>query len=168
MAAPAIIAGVGLGLTAYGMISSANAEADAAQKQRALDFEQANEIERRAGVQEENARDYGNRLIGAQKAYIGHSGLAFQGSPLLAIENSAAKLDTQIREMRSQATYQANALRQGADIRSDLADDRKTASYFQLGGTILTGVGRMPGIFDANDGTTLKTGKPMTLPAGKP
>lgn len=159
MAAPVIIAAAGIGLTAYGMISKANAESKAAEQQRSLDFAQADEIDRRSADQEINARDYGKRLIGAQKAYIGHSGLAFQGSPLLAIEDSAAKLDTQIREMKRESAYQSNALRQGANIQGELADDRRTAEWFQLGGTLLTSAGHMPGLFDSNDGTTLTTGK---------
>jgi hypothetical protein len=152
MGAPGIIAGAGLGLQIYSMVSGANAQADAAERDAADKRLQADEIERRAIVREQFMRLESQRTIGAGVQKTAAMGWDVSGAPLLALEQAHAGMMQEIVEMRREALFQATQLRRGGDIQDDLAGSRRLTGWLSAGGQLLQGVGKWPGLFDGNNG----------------
>lgn len=159
-----IIAGAGLGLAAYGMISGAAAQADAEERDAALKRLQADEVIRRMYVKEEEMRKYGIELEGQQSSAISASGFDYQGSPLLLMETTKKNVEREILEMQRDAMFRADQLRKGADISMDISGSTSTAGWIQAGGTVLGGVAKMPIWDKAGPAKSLNTGVSTSIP----
>lgn len=136
-AAPYIMMGAGGLLQAGGMISGANAEANAAEKDAQFKLGQADEIERRAKLKTGQMEVEGEKIKGSQVAGYGASGFDLSGSPLLVLEETAHNVSTEIAQMNQDSAWKAKQLRAGAEVSMDLASDKRTAGYIGAGGSIL-------------------------------
>ena len=99
--------------------------------------------ENAAAYEEKLHRQRGERLLSAQKAAMGASGLGLEGSNLLLLGESAAELEKDALAIRYSGTVEA------ARARSQAAADRiagsaaKTAGVFGAGKSILTGASKI-------------------------
>ncbi len=149
-----IMAIAGMGLQVYGMISGANAEADAAEADAESKRLQADEVIRRNRDMETDIRREGVKLHGQQVSAYAKSGVDMGGSPLLALEDTQYGIERELQQRRQEAAFSAKQLRSGASISNALASDKRTAGWIGAGATVLTSTKSVRGLFDANDGTT--------------
>jgi hypothetical protein len=156
MAFPAIAAGIGLAIQGGGAIASGNAQRDAAERDSYNKRLQALEVERTEAVKTQLMRQTGDRLQGEQVSAYAKGGVELSGSPLLNLEATKAGVEGEIAEMQRDAAFRASQLRTGADSSVMFGNDRATAGYIGAAGGILTGIGKIPGLFDGNDGAVQK------------
>lgn len=134
--AAAALAGAGLSL--YGAISGANAQADAAGKDAALKNAQADELLQRQAINEAIIRDQAQKAglgFGASFSATGREGGGIGG--ILQINKNA---QDEIMNTRRDAEFKANMLRSGANIETDLASSGVTAAWISgVGGLLSTG-----------------------------
>ncbi len=133
-----IIAAAGLAVQVYGQINSANAQANAQQREAAMKERQAQELESRQAINERLMMDkeaqaelsVGNDN-GSQRTSL--------GGILSMRRDLRANLETSHRE----ATWKAEMLRLGGAADMSLASDIQTAGVISGVGTALTGSARI-------------------------
>lgn len=128
---------VGAGLTLYGQIAGASAQAEAAEKQSHLKNMQADEMLSRQAINEKTMLEQSKRIEGEYAnsfAATGGEGAGIGGQ----MEIHRTTLEN-IALTRRDAEFKANMIRMGAEIEMSIASDIKTASYISGAGTILTG-----------------------------
>lgn len=134
--------GAGILLEGGSQVFSASSRAHASEQDAILKNEQADEVIRRAGVRTELMQDQQRQLEGAQVTSAVSSGFTLQGSPLLLMEASQKRINREIDEMNKDAQFQAEQLRRGADISSEMASDITTAGWIGAGGSVLGGASK--------------------------
>lgn len=148
-AAPLVIAGAGMALSAYGQIEGGEQRAAAARDEAANKRLQAEETLRRAQVKSEFMQKQGDQLLGSQASAYGHAGVELSGSALLTMEDTASSIRQEIEESQKEAAFRARQLQAGANFDDNNASDYQNAGYIGAGGTILTGAGSL---YRANKG----------------
>ncbi len=158
-----ILAGVGIGMQAVGTIAGASARSDAAAKDAELKNQQADELLRRAGVVEGDIRRTGAQVEGEQRLAAGRGNISADSGILLsALESTQHNIDRQTAEMHTQAAFNAEQLRKGADASMQLSSNEFTAGLFSGGGSLLTGsynLGKSQGWWTPKTAT-----QPLTAP----
>lgn len=153
-AAPAAVSWIAAGLTAAGTLYSAYTqhqagEYNAAIMRRNAEYQElaARDAERRGVIEEQNARQQTELLLGRQRASMAAAGLDLSmGSPLGVLESTAAmgELDAQ--------TIRANAQRESWGLRVEAANTYAQAHLAKWQGntgaigTLISGAGETLGI----------------------
>lgn len=133
------IAIVGTGISVYSQLKAGDAEENAAKKDAALKREQADRIEYAANRDIEIQKFTTAKQLGQMENDFASSGVSLQGSPLLALEETARMMAEERQAMLDEARFKADQLRQGADISEELGAERNRASHWNAGATILNG-----------------------------
>lgn len=127
-------------LGAIGQRKSAKAQAAAAKAQAAAKREQADEVLKRAKFNAIVMREQGRGLQAQQVASYAKSGVALTSSSTLAtLQDTVSTVSLSVQQMLDEADFKANQLRMGADVDTRLASDIKSASNWQVAGTLLSG-----------------------------
>lgn len=145
MAAAAAV--IGIGVQAYSMISSANAEADAASKDAAIRGKQAEEVEHTGLSQERDARIQEGQVTSEQTTVFAKGGIDMSGSALLALEDTHYKASKEVTDIRHEWMFKQNQINASAQMSEELGSQRRTAGYINAGGTVLSGAARAYGTY---------------------
>lgn len=139
MAFPFLLAAyaVGTGLSIYGQIKGAEAEAEAMRREAASRELEAQEILKRARINQEIVQEEGDILMGNQQTFFSSSGTLI-GSPLMVLERTAHGIIREKQNMQIEADFKAAQLRSGANVARTLADERTQAGNIAAIGTVLT------------------------------
>lgn len=149
MAALEIITAAGIGLQAVGSILDANSKANQADQQALLDNLQADEIQRRAKIEDQNLRAQGKKVINAQKGTYAASGVdVSSGSPLVVMEQTQSQIDRMSLEQQREAKFQADQLRQGAQNLRSQANTTRIGGWLGVGGSLLSNAHNFPTIMN--------------------
>lgn len=131
-AAAVIVSAVGTAVSADNSRRAANQNADA-QEQAAI------AAQRKADYDEARHRESVQKLLSAQRALYGKSGLEMSGSPLLVMEDTAAQGELDALAIRYGGSVSSAQQRSAANLSRMQAGAIQTASYFQAGSTLLSG-----------------------------
>jgi hypothetical protein len=152
-----IIAVLGAVVSAYGTYAASEAQADTLNYQRKVAKNQATiarqnaEAARQAGlVAEDNERDQSRRILAAQRAAIGASGVQGEiGAPLLAQIESAETAELNARRVRFGAEMaargqenEARGFQSEALLRGFESKTTRRLGYVQAGSSLLTGASK--------------------------
>jgi len=133
----AILVGATLDIAGKGMAANAQQQAyKAAAEQAEIDaafVEEQTEVA--AGRYKEGMKTFQSR----QRAIIGSSGSTFEGSPLQIYEETTAKMQKDILQIRKQGKHEAERLRSTAGTYSEMSKQAGIAGLFNMGSTFLTG-----------------------------
>lgn len=129
------LAVVAAGSAVYtGVASKQAADANAdAQEQN------ARAAEAKAKYDEDRHRESVNKILSAQRALYGKSGLEMSGSPLLTMEDTAAQGEMDALAIRYGGDVAAARERSGANLSRMQGNNYQTAGYFQAGSSLLSG-----------------------------
>jgi hypothetical protein len=123
------LATVGTGLSVAGALRSGQANSQAADYNAAM-------AQREASSKEVRIRQEGERSIGRLRASISKSGATFEGTPLMALAESAANNE-----------IDALNVRQGGEMESSLyrmrGQSARRTGYVQAGTSLLSGMSRI-------------------------
>jgi hypothetical protein len=108
MAASAVVGAIGAMDSANASASNYNAQAQAAQTNATIARNNAAGAQRAANANEEASRRKSAYALSQQRAAIGQSGVAFEGSPLDVLGTSAANAEMDALNIRYQGQVQAN------------------------------------------------------------
>lgn len=140
-ALPLVLGFGGIGMQATGNIIAANQRADAAAKDAMLKNQQADELHAREAIAEADLARVENETIGAQKDAFGYSGFASSSGMLLsALEQTHSRANLKLTEMKRDANFREQQLRQGADIALELGSQEALAGGLSAAGGVLGGV----------------------------
>lgn len=137
LTAAIIMIGATLDIAGKGMAYNAQRRAyEASAKQAEIDaafVEEQTEVA--AGRYKEGMETFQSR----QRAVIGASGSTFEGSPLQIYEETTAKMEEDILQIRKQGKHEAERLRAEAGTYGAMAKQTAVAGLFDMGSTFLTG-----------------------------
>lgn len=159
MAFPFLLAAaaVGTGLSIYGQIKGAEADADAMMREATARELEATEILKRSKINQEILQEEGEELISQQEGFFARSGVTMVGSPLLVLERTAHRVAREKANMQMEAEFRAAQLRSGAAISRDMAGQTRQAGFIKAAGTALTGVASMVSAKGTNTGSSKKS-----------
>lgn len=125
---------LGTGLSIFGQIKGASAQAEAQARQADAKRFQAAELLQRQEINERIMREqaeFQERFAGMRSRGTTNTGLG----DVLRIRRD---LESNLLTSRREAEFKAKMLRMGADVETQLASDLKTAGWLSSGGTLLT------------------------------
>jgi len=126
MAASAVVGAIGAMDSANASASNYNAQAQAAQTNATIARNNAQGAQRAANANEEASRRKSAYALSQQRAAIGQSGVAFEGSPLDVLGQSVGNAELDALNIRYQGQLQAaNYLNQG------MMSDAQAGAYQQ-------------------------------------
>lgn len=153
MAAGAIIAAVGVGVSIYGQINQAQQQAAAAQREAANREAMAQETYARAALNKQSLGYQMNEQVGNQKSSYAAGNVDIgSGSPLVTMENTLAMGRRKMFMDQEQANFEAQQDLIGAGNDRTLADQTMQAGYINSAGTLLTGAGSFAKNYSGNAG----------------
>ena len=133
----AILVGATLDIAGKGMAANAQKQAyKAAAKQAEKD---AAFVEEQTGVAVGRYKEGMETFQSRQRAIIGSSGSTFEGSPLQIYEETTAKMEQDILQIRKQGKHEAARLRSEAGTYSEMSKQAGIAGLFNMGSTFITG-----------------------------
>lgn len=133
----AILVGATLDIAGKGMAYNAQQTAyKAAAAQAEID---AAFVEEQTGVAVGRYKEGMEKFQSRQRAIIGSSGSTFEGSPLQIYEETTAKMQEDILQIRTQGKHEAEKLRSEAGMYGALSAQTAVAGLFNMGSTFLTG-----------------------------
>jgi hypothetical protein len=103
--------------------------------------------ENKAAYDETLHRERVRKILSGQRAAIGKSGVTMEGTPLLALEETAKAGELDALAIRYGGDVEASRSRSQAAIERQAGKTAKRASYFQAGSTLLTGGARAYGAY---------------------
>jgi hypothetical protein len=131
-------------LAAASQIEAANAAEDVARYNASIRSIQARDAVERGELEEREFRRRASRVLGAQRAAFGASGVQLDsGSPLDVLEDTAATAELDALTIRSNAQREAFAFEAGATAFRNEADNVRRLGQLQATGTILGSVGAL-------------------------
>lgn len=141
--------GSSMAITALATYMQSEAQAKQANAQLRLKQLQADEIEKRAKLKEQEMVRFGDKLSSAQR---------LRGATLSQIQESASQLESQIYEANRDAYWEAGMTRMGADFEHAAADDARNAGILSGIGSIIGQAGKIAGSMGGATGapTSLK------------
>ncbi len=134
--------------TAVGTLASVGGTIYASQQAAAAEEYNA-DVARTQGTQaqlaaEAEATDQRRRaryLLGQQLAAAGASGVALEGSPLIAMVDAGVQQDLEARRTVYKGYLEASGLRSSAALADYQASQYRTSGYIQAGSSLLRGAG---------------------------
>ena len=134
------IAAVASAVVAAGSaIYSGVASKQAADANADIQEQNARAAEAKAKYDEQRHRESVNKILSAQRALYGTSGLEMSGSPLLTMEDTAGQGEMDALAIRYGGDVAAARERSGANLSRMQGNNYQTASYFQAGSSLLSG-----------------------------
>lgn len=132
IAAATAVAVTGTVIAADNSRRAANQNADA-QEQAAIS------AQKKAAYDETRHREGVAKLLSAQRALYGKSGVSMEGSPLLVMEDTAGQGELDALAIRYGGDVAAARERSAANLSRMQGKAAQTAGYFQAGSTLLSG-----------------------------
>jgi len=137
MAASAVVGAISAMDSADASASNYNAQAQAAQTNATIARNNASGAQRAANANEEASRRKSAYALSQQRAAIGQSGVAFEGSPLDVLGTSAGNAELDALNIRYQGQLQAtNYLNQGLMQEAQAGAAQQSASNAEDAGTL--------------------------------
>ena len=135
-------------ISAASTLKQGQAAKEQADFQAAVQRQQAEREREIAAAQEDDFRRQQDRLMGSRQARLGGSGVVpSTGSPLLASEDLAGETEAQSLRIRAGGEAASTRLQQQALLATAQGDAARTASFFEAGSTLLSGLNKA-GVFD--------------------
>jgi len=126
-------------VSAAGAIYSGEQSRKASSQNADIQEQAAANAEAKAKYDEDRHRQSVEKLLSAQRALYGKSGLDMSGSPLLVMEDTAAQGELDALAIRYGGDVSAAQSRSAANLSRMQASSYQTSSYFQAGSSLLTG-----------------------------
>lgn len=141
MGVGAVIGGIGLGASIFGQVMGASSEAE----QRKAEYEALNVASHQDVVATEfeigKIREQAQQVTGAQIAGYGRGGVVLEGSPLRQLVETAQKSEEDVFWKRYNLKQRVKQRVLG------VKPDTTAATAFGVGGSLLTGIANLPGVF---------------------
>lgn len=135
--AAAVMAVGGTAIQVYAQYEEAQAKAEAAKKNAAAKREMAYDVLERAKYNIAETQKEGDVFAAEQLGAYAKSGVAFEGSVLLALEDTAYKISQSMINQQREADSKARSLFMGADVDLQLSGDIKKVADLQAASTLL-------------------------------
>jgi hypothetical protein len=132
----------GAAVSAYGAVSQANAQKQAATFNAALNERNALVATQQSTAEAERIRRSASRVQGSMVAGLGASGLTLEGSALDALGDSAAQAQLDIETVKYRGKLQAMGYHSNAQLDQMQGDVAQEQGYYRAASEVLTGVGR--------------------------
>ena len=136
-----ILAAVGTGVSAYSSYAQGQAQEKAADENAQIALANAQAAEDKAKYDEEMHREKVKKLLSAQRALYGASGVDMAGSPLMVQEDTLSQGEMDALAIRKGGSVAAAEQRSMANLYRMQGKAAKTGSYYQAGSTLLSGAG---------------------------
>jgi len=127
----------GTALQVYGQYEEARSKAEAARKNAESKRLMAYDVLDRAKYNIAETQKEGDAFASEQLAAYAKSGVEFQGSVLLALEDTAYKISQSMINQQREADSKARSLFMGADVDLQLSGDIKKVADLQAASTLL-------------------------------
>lgn len=150
MASVAMAAGTGLGM--LGAVRQGNANANVAEYNASISEQNASIVEAQGAEQARRSLVNTHKLIGAQQAAYGASGVASDGSAMDVMRASAAQGELNALTLKNNAAIKANAYRNEANLDRYRGNNDKIAGYMNAASTGLMGGSKMSGMSGGSGG----------------
>jgi len=128
-----------------GTLYSGEQQRKAASRNADIQEADARAATQRAEYDADLHREDVRRLVSAQRAAYGKSGVTMEGSPLLTIEDTIEKGGLDALAIRYGGDIAAARSRSAANLSRMQGSAAKTSSYFQAGSSLLAGAGNAYG-----------------------
>jgi len=132
-------------IAAAGSVYSGEQSRKAASQNADIQEQAAANAEAKAKYDEERHRKSVDKLLSAQRALYGKSGLDMSGSPLLVMEDTAAQGELDALAIRYGGSVAAAQQRSAANLSRMEGSAAQTSSYFKAGSSLLTGASKIYG-----------------------
>lgn len=139
----AVAAAAGAAMSAAGTIVAGHQQAEAARQQAEFADQEAQQAQIAGAAAEETTREKGQRMLAAQRAIIGGSGVTSEGTPLMTLMDTAASAELDALRARYTGEVQAYGSEAQAALLRKRAGQYGTAAAIGAGSTLLTGAGRI-------------------------
>lgn len=143
--ATATYALIAAAVAAAGTVYSGVQQKKAADTNAAISEQNAIAAQQKAAYDEQMHREGVKKLLSAQRALYGKSGVEMAGSPLLVMEDTAAQGELDALAIRYGGDVNAARNRSAANLSRMQGSTAMTASYFQAGSTLLSGAASAKG-----------------------
>ena len=129
----------GTAISALGTIQQAQSQAAASRFNQQV--AQRNQLlaQQRAEEQADRGRREARRFLGAQRAAVGASGLALEGSPMDVLADTASELELDIQTARHAALIDAMSFGGAAGLEGSAAANARAQGFLGVGSDVLTG-----------------------------
>jgi hypothetical protein len=135
----AVVYAIGAAIAVAGAVYSGEQSRKAASQNADIQEQAAANAEAKAKYDEERHRKSVDKLLSAQRALYGKSGLDMSGSPLLVMEDTAAQGELDALAIRYGGSVTAGQQRSAANLSRMEGSSAQTSSYFKAGSSLLTG-----------------------------
>jgi len=125
--------------SAAGAIYASTQQAAAADRQAEIARVQGEQAQLAAEAEAEDRRRRSRYLLGQQLAAAGMSGVALEGSPLLAMVESGVQEDLEVRRVLYRGHLGSVGAASDAALAEAQAETYRTAGYIQAGTSLLRG-----------------------------
>lgn len=139
----------GAAVSAYGAVSQANAQKQAAQFNAALNERNAVVATQQASSEAARIQRSASRVQGSMIAGLGASGMTVEGSALDALGDSAAQAQLDIETVKYRGRLQAMGYHSNAQLDQMQGDTAQEQGYYRAASEVLTGVGRTAATYSA-------------------
>lgn len=161
--AGAIAALAGAAVSAYGAIQQGQQAESAAKYNAKVARNQAQSARDAANADAETQRRHYDRVLAAQRARYGASGVDTEGSPLLVMLDSEEEAALDIARVKHGGAVAAQGLEAEAQLQRYQGQQAKRQSYLAATGAILSGVAQAGSIYASQGKKT-----PVAAPKSKP
>jgi hypothetical protein len=142
-------------VSTYATLSASQAQQQAAQYQAKVQKNEAIAAQQAADQAAQQDRERSKRIISANIAAAGASGIqSAEGSPLLALVDQAQQAELNARTIEASGSRTASGFQSQALLSNFYARNFQTAGYFQAGSTLLTGAKDFSRAYRANQPPT--------------
>ena len=132
-------------IAATGAIVSADAQRKAANTNADAQERAAEAAQQKANFDAQRQRESVSKLLSAQRALWGKSGLAMEGTPLLTLEDTAGQGELDTLAIRYGGDIGAARERSAANLSRMQGANAMTAGYFSAGSSLLSGAAQAGG-----------------------
>ncbi len=140
MGAEVAVLAAGTGISAYSQYQQGRIRAEAAKQDAKNKRAQASEMLERLAIEEVNLKEQGEEFKGKQLGAYAAGGVALgTGATLIALEDTNAKINEKITEVRRDTIFRANQLMRGADLAMSESAQFKEAGTIGAAGSLLQG-----------------------------
>lgn len=122
-----------------GSVYASQQAAEAEEYQADVARAQGAQAQMAAEAEAEDRRRRARYLLGTQLAAAGSSGIALEGSPLLAMVDSGVQEDLEVRRIRYKGYLAAAGAQSDAALAEYQAGQYRTSGYIQAGTSLLRG-----------------------------
>jgi len=132
-----LLTGVAGATAAFGQVQQGRQAAAAADYNSAVYSQQAELIERSAALEKAKMVKQKASYLSSMRAAYSFRGVKLEGTPLLALADSASNLELDIQTTEFNALLDANRARSGAEMYGLQARSYRMAGYMNAGATLI-------------------------------